>query len=268
MSAPNYISVGSGQLHYLQWGTGKKLLLAFHGYGNDASVFHPFSPYLGTEYTILSLDLPHHGRSKWIEETALLKSDLVKLVERLKTQFHVTKVSLLGYSMGGRVCLTLVELLPESIDKVVLIAADGLSRNFYYYFLTRTLIGKKLFRHMLENPERYFKIMDWLKNKNIVNAARHKFAMQYLQSAEMRKFLLQVWPGMRYMVPNPRRLKTAIHQYEIRIAIFMGAYDRIIPAGLAEEFKKGLDSVKVFTLEKGHRVFDRDNAQQIAAHLL
>jgi pimeloyl-ACP methyl ester carboxylesterase len=268
MDASQYITVGDQQLHYLQWGSGKCLLLAFHGYGNDAGIFLPFAKYLSDDYTILSFDLPHHGHSKWTEDAPLTKKDLLTLVEKLKTAYKADKVSLMGYSMGGRVCLTITEYMPQSIDKVTLIAADGLSMNFYYYFFTRTLVGKKMFRHMLENPQRYFRIMDWLKNKHILDASRHKFATQYLYSPESRKFLLQVWPAMRDLVPKPVRLKSAIRQFRIPISIFMGAYDKIMPPALATRFKTGLDTVQVHILEKGHRVFDRDNAQQIAASLL
>jgi len=139
-----FISTGAEKLHYLQWGCGRRLLLAFHGYGNDARIFIPFSEYLSSEYTILSFDLPHHGASKWQEGAKLTRQEVFDLTAAVMTKYNVEKVSLLGYSMGGRVCLSIVESMPERIDKVALIAADGLTINFYYYFLTRTWFGKKL----------------------------------------------------------------------------------------------------------------------------
>jgi len=263
-----FISAGKEQLHYLKWGYGKRLLLAFHGYANDANLFCAFSKYLSEDYTILSFDLPHHGQSKWAQDLPLSKRDLAELVAQLKMEYEVDKVSLLGYSMGGRVCLMITELLPQSVDKMVLIATDGLSIDLYYYFFTRTFIGRKVFKNMLERPERFFRLIDWMAKRKWIDATRHKFAMQFLQSEHSRNFLQQVWPGMSELIPRPAKLKTTIKQYRIPITIFMGAYDRILPPKLAEKFKTGLDTVQLFVLQKGHRVFDGENTREMAQHLL
>ena len=262
-----YISLGAEQLHYLRSGTGRRLLLAFHGYGNDASIFSPIEKQLQNDFIILSFDLPHHGKSKW-GNTPLTKKDLLELIAQLKKEYNVEKISLLGYSLGGRVCFTILELMPASIDRVVLLATDGLKPNGYYYFFTRTYLGKKLFRNMLEKPGSYFKFMNWLKKRNLVDASRHKFVMQSLATAENRDFLLRVWPGMNELIPRPAKLRAAITQYHIPVVIFMGAYDKIMPPALGEKFKSGLDSVQLYILDKGHRIFDDDNAAQIAKSLL
>jgi pimeloyl-ACP methyl ester carboxylesterase len=263
-----YISVGNEKLHYLRYGTGEQLLLAFHGYGNDATLFDPFIPHLHNAYTILSFDLPHHGKSEWTEDTVFRKRDLVIMVAALKEKFKVDKVSLLGYSMGGRVCLTITQYMPESIDKVALVATDGLRIDHFYYFLTRTYFGKKLFKKELLKPDRFFKVIDWLKRKKWLDAHKYKFVMNYMKPPDSRKFLMQVWPGMSQLMTSPPKLKRAIKQHHIPVSIFMGAYDRVMPPILAEKFKEGLDSVQLFILDKGHRVFDAGNAHLIAEHLL
>lgn len=265
---PQFVSIGDQQLHYLEWGSGKRLLLAFHGYGNDARIFSPFCQYLEGAYTILSFDLPHHGASNWPEDTLLKKESLLSAVATLMKKYNVSKVSLLGYSLGGRVCMSIVERIPASIATVGLIASDGLVVNRLYYFCTRTRIGKKIFRAMLSHPDRYIRLLDFLKKYHLLDPSRHKFVMQHLQSAERRRFLLQVWPGTSDLIPDPSKLKRAIKQYHIQVLIFMGVHDRIMPPKLGEKFKQGLDTVHVFTFDKGHRVFDDTNAQEIAKHLL
>jgi pimeloyl-ACP methyl ester carboxylesterase len=249
-------------------GAGKDVLLAFHGYANDASLFEPFLKHLENKYTLLSFDLPHHGKSDWADDKIWSKPELNQMLDRLRQEYKTDKFSLLGYSMGGRVCLTIAELVPQCVDKVVLIASDGLAVDYYYYFFTRTLIGKRIFRHMLQNPQGYFKVINWLRDTKRIDASRHRFAMQYLGSEYSRKFLLRAWPAMSGLMPGATVLRRAINKYHIPMAIFMGAYDKIIPPSLAHKFKKGLDSVEVHVLQKGHRVFDNENAGLIAQHLL
>jgi len=100
-NAEGYISTDRGDLHYLKWGSGQRLLIAIHGYANTAAIFKPFVPYLSDRYTILSIDLPHHGDSTWKNHLPILTADFVQLVRKAMADLQVHKVSLLGYSMGG-----------------------------------------------------------------------------------------------------------------------------------------------------------------------
>jgi len=243
------------------------LLLAFHGYANDATIFSPLENYLRNDFTIISFDLPHHGNTRW-NAPLLTKNDLAQIVEDLKKEYNVEKVSLIGYSLGGRICFTILELMPESVDRITLLATDGLAINFYYYFFTRTYFGKKIFRHMLQKPAPYFKFLDWLKKRNLVNRSSHKFVMQSLASEANRNFLLRVWPSLSDLIPIPGTLKKLITRYHIPVTIFMGSHDKIMPPALAQKFKNGLDTVQVTILDKGHHIFDSDTAPQIAGSLL
>ncbi len=263
-----YLAAGSQQLHYLKWGSGKCLLLAFHGYGDTSQIFLPVVSHLQQDYTIISIDLPHHGGSNWSEGVKLSLNDLSALIEGLLKVYKVEKVSLLGYSLGGRVCLALISALPTLIDKVILIAPDGLRKDPYYYFFTKNYFGKKFFRNMLLQPGPYFRIMKLLRNIKLVHNSRYKFAMHFMQSTESREFLLRVWPSMSEIMPEPKQVKNVIATHQVSVIIFMGAYDKIITASLATKFSDGLGSVQVHILEKGHRILDHESAQQIAASLL
>ena len=263
-----FIKLGKEQLHYLKWGHGKKILLAFHGYNNEAAIFADFKAPLAETYTILSFDLPHHGRSAWTDDLLFSREDLALLVRTVMETYGATKISLLGYSMGGRVCLTVIEMMPEIIEKVLLIAPDGLVAQPFYYFLTHTYIGRKLFSSVLRAPKIFFGITDWLHKKRWTDAARHKFVTHYMGSDQARKFLRQVWPAFRDIVPDRKKLKAAIREYHIPVCIFMGAHDHIIPPAYGEKFKQGLGTVELQILEKGHRVFDHDNVAKIAPYLL
>jgi len=263
-----YITSGEEQLHYLQWGTGPRLLLAFHGYETDAWIFQDFVPHLVAEYTIIAIDLPHHGHTKWPGQKAWQTADLLATVRELMKLHHVEKVSLLGYSIGGRVCLSVLEGMPVSIDKVLLMATDGLAINFYFNFFTRTILGRKMFSHMLGKPDGYLALVDWMKKNKLVHESRHKFVMHFLQNEQKRKILLNAWPAMRDLMPEPNLVRKLIKKHHIPVSIFMGEYDKVMPPALAHRFAEGLDTVQVHVLNKGHHIFDHENAGLMAAHLL
>jgi pimeloyl-ACP methyl ester carboxylesterase len=50
--------------------------------------------------------------------------DLIHLIEGLLKEYAVSKVSLMGYSLGGRVCLALIAALPAMIEAVLLHLMD------------------------------------------------------------------------------------------------------------------------------------------------
>lgn len=263
-----YQPAGRGLLHYRKWGDGAKLLLAFHGYGDAADLFQPIAAYLSKEYTIYSFDLPHHGHSQWDEKMKLTSAQLAEMTLQLLHDHGTGRCTLMGYSLGGRLCLAIMEQVPGAIDRMVLIAPDGLKKDPYYYFFTRSWVGQKIFRNLLERPEPYFKLMHLLKTLRLVHLKRYKFAMHFLQTTESRALLLQVWPGMSEIVPEPETLKNTIARYRIPITIFMGATDKIIPPASGRQFIAGLDTVKLQLLERGHRIIDHETAGQIAADLL
>lgn len=262
-----FVQAGDFKLHYLKIGTGPKLLIGFHGYGRDASIFLPFERYLKNDYTFYSIDLPHHGRSA-CDNITMEKSDLVMLVENLLAEMQVEKAALLGYSIGGRAVLSIVELMPEQIDRVLLMASDGLRFNPLYFFLTSTYIGSRLFTHFLTRPQKYFPFINWLRDRKIIDTHKHSFAMWYLQADTTRAFLLKAWPCLKKIVPRPRVVRAAIAAHSLPVHIFMGAYDKVIPPKLAHGFKRNLKTVHLYILNKGHRVMDSDSLPEISACLL
>ncbi len=263
-----YIQVGTECMHYLKVGSGSRLLLVFHGYGHDANALRLFEPYLSAEYTCLFFDLPHHGRSKWKEYVTFTAENLEQLVTELMQVNKVEKVSLLGYSIGGRVCLAIIDQMPAAIDRATLLASDGLRVDNYYRFFTRSGFGKRIFNQMLTEPRQYHRLLVILKKGKIVHEKRYKFAMHYLSDEATRQQLRKVWPSLAELTPDIAILQNTIKKNKVRIVIFMGRYDKIIPPSVAEKFKKGLETVQVITLDKGHRIYDAGNVKMMAETLL
>lgn len=249
-------------------GSGKKLLLAMHGYGNDASMYNCLETLLGDEYTIVSLDMPYHGGSKWPDRKVWTVEELKGMVKLLLEEYGVDKLSFLGYSMGGRVCLKIAELMPECVERVVLLASDGLTFNSFYYFVTSTTLGKGLFDSFLRSPQKYMSVVNFARRRNWLDESRYKFASRYWETEESRKFLNNVWPAMRQIMPDYDKLSDVVAQYSIPIFIFMGRHDRVIPFKLAQKFNKKISTAQLQLLDKGHRMLDDETLPQICNCLL
>lgn len=262
-----YIQAGDNRLHYLQVGQGNKLLLAFHGYGSEAKQFVSLAVKLADVYTTIAINLPHYGNSHWEENAILQPDEFSQLIDILCVRFNTSHTSLLGYSIGGRIALKLAETIPHRIERIVLLAPDGLRFNRFYHFLTMNTFGKRLFKDFLMHPGRYRWLLKVARDMRIVSASRYKFSIRYIQTEYSRSFLLRVWPCLKLMVPDEKKLKAVINKYKIPITIFMGKHDSIIPVKLAYPFCKNVSTATMIILDKGHHVLDADTLPQIAGAL-
>jgi hypothetical protein len=162
----------------------------------------------------------------------------------------------------------LTELIPEDIDKVVLLASDGLRFNSFYYFLTSTMSGKALFNSFLKNPKPYNGFIEIARRLGVINTMRYNFAMRYIHAEKDREFLLKVWPCMSLLIPDINKIKSVIAQYHLKVGVFIGKHDAVIPPSLGKGFKKNIPSTDLIVLEKGHKILDADTIPVIAKYIL
>lgn len=105
-------------LYYSSSGTGNPLLL-LHGFLESSKIWHPFIPDLSKTRQVICIDLPGHGKSGVVEEVHTMEMMAYGVAEILK-QLEVEKISLVGHSMGGYVCLEFLKKFPHMVNKLVL----------------------------------------------------------------------------------------------------------------------------------------------------
>jgi pimeloyl-ACP methyl ester carboxylesterase len=257
------ISVENQKLHCLRIGSGPKLLLAFHGFDNKADIFIPLASELADLYTTICIDLPGHGRSAW-HLAYFEKKHLMALVQGFKTDLGVDRLSLLGYSLGGRVCLNVVEQQPDWIEELFLLAADGVQRNIWYYLATQNAIGKRLFRYMCNQPEKVLRKFTWLRDMKLVDESRYKFATTKLQNNQIRSLIAYVWPVMSKLMPDRVRVKNNINRYKIKVRLLSGKYDRIFPPERSKKFLFALRNTEHHIIDAGHNFTEKNTMIEIA----
>ena len=142
-------------ISYCIFGNGPKLAICFHGYGEEKASFDFLEKFAGTEYSFYSIDLPFHGKTQWNEGLNFTITDLHQIIKEI-IESKKQKLTLIGFSLGGRVALSLFQQMPEQINKIVLLAPDGLKVNFWYWLTTQTWIGNKLFFLTMKYPRWFF----------------------------------------------------------------------------------------------------------------
>jgi len=255
------------ELHCLKAGNGSRLLLAFHGFHNNAAIFLPLADLLGDRYTLIALDLPGHGNTRW-SLPFFEKKDLMALVQGFRQDKHTDKISLIGYSLGGRVCLNIIEQQPDWIEEVFLLASDGLENNIWYSLATQNFWGKRIFRYMCRNPEAVLRKFEWLRKLKLVDESRYKFARTKLTDDGVRALLAYVWPVMSHLIPDRIKVKNCLNRYGIRLHLFSGKYDRIFPPDRSKRFINGLKNAHMHIIDTGHNFAGRDTMLAVGKIIL
>ncbi len=254
----------NSHVHYLKFGSGTKYLFCFHGYGEDASNFLFLSRFLGNDYMLFSLDMPFHGQTVWNENLDFTVTDLEAIINKI-VPLELQTISLLGYSMGGRICLSLLLQIPSKIEKVVLIAPDGLHKNFWYWLATQTKIGNSLFNYTMRKPYWFFAGMKWLTNINLLNKSIFKFAHSYLDDKPERELLYKRWTTLRKFQPRASAITQVLKQHQTPLKMVFGTYDRIIVKKRSDGIAKQNASIQVKTIKAGHQLLKEKYAKDIAA---
>ena len=100
------------------WGDGPPLVL-LHGFTQTAAAWGPFGQLLGCHRTIVAVDLPGHGGS------ASIAANLEETADRVLELFDDEPFDLLGYSLGGRVALTLALTRPGRLSSLILVGSTA-----------------------------------------------------------------------------------------------------------------------------------------------
>ncbi|AZB44103.1 2-succinyl-6-hydroxy-2,4-cyclohexadiene-1-carboxylate synthase [Bacillus sp. FJAT-42376] len=104
-------------------GEGAPLLL-LHGFTGSLNDWDEMLPLL-QGYTLIRIDLIGHGKTEAPENDArYTMQEVCKDLARLLDELELPKISLAGYSMGGRTALCFAAAYPERVERLILESAS------------------------------------------------------------------------------------------------------------------------------------------------
>lgn len=265
------LSYKSSQIGYYCFGEGPRVVLCFHGYGEDGTMYSFLEKHAGNEYLFVAIDLPFHGRTVWNEGLVFTYIDLEKIISEILQENGNgagSNLTLMGFSLGGRMALSIYLTQPTIAKKVILLAPDGLKVNFWYWLSTRTWIGNKLFAFTMKHPKWFFGFLELMNKMGLVNASIFKFVSFYIGNKEARLLLYQRWTSLRYLKPNLEKIKASVRKYKTPVRLVYGKHDRIILPVRGEQFRMGIEEYCVLkVIESGHQVLHEKHVEEIVGVL-
>lgn len=239
------------QVHYLKFGQGKRFLFAFHGFADYAYLFPPLEEALGEEYSIIAIDLPFHGYTKW-QSHIFRPKDLVAVLQLIMQKEQIQSFSMMGHSMGGRIILALAPYFKEQLEELILLAPAGFQNSVS----DSTWLFPKFVRQFLKALTRQKKVIlnifHFGKRVGIINRGLHQFVCAQIEREDRRQRLFDCWISLYHFPIQLRQFKHLLHTQGIPISFFYGEEDYITPAKYGRRFASDLPQAQVLMVADNH----------------
>ena len=156
-----YVSALGVNLHYQDTGPSKNAIpiVFLHGFGASLQTWEIWAQALSEDYRVISVDLPGFGLTGEDPSGIYTDQRSVEVLEAFLKELKITKVVLVGNSMGGKFAWQFAARYPNQVAKLVLISPDGYASpgieygkkpdvpaiaDLYRYFFSKTFLAMNL----------------------------------------------------------------------------------------------------------------------------
>jgi pimeloyl-ACP methyl ester carboxylesterase len=256
-----WVRVQDRWMNVLDYGEGddRPPIIFIHGLSGCWQNWLENIPYFARTHRIIAVDLPGFGESEMPSEPISMKG-YATTMDVLMTELGIDTAQIVGNSMGGFIGAELAIQHPARVERLVLVAAAGLSVE---YIRTQRKSG---LRHRAENVAFFY--IGWLASRSHTVAARRRLrsALLLLVAAHPQKLppalmIEQVSgsgkPGfsdaLDAMLDYP--LRDRLEKITCPTFIVWGDKDRLVPVKDAAIFEKLIpDARAVVYKDTGHVV--------------
>jgi len=249
---------GLGTVHFHEYGTGAKPLLAFHGYGMTGKQFHVLERSVLKDYHVYGFDHFFHHESRldnWTEQQILTGMPRAMVRQYVEEWFKLhgrQRFSVMAYSIGANIGLILVEEFPDLIDEVILMAPDGLSVFKGFYFLQHRPFGRWLFNRLTKSKWMAVALLKNLLRVGFIDQSLFKIAYSEIDTPKKRLDVYYTLNLLRTLVPDTEKIAGLINHYQIKCVLIFGEDDNLFTYQSAQPFINQLSNPIVHKVKLGH----------------
>ena len=96
------IQIGKIKLNYWEEGNGPETLFFIHGFTGNVEEWYFQISHFKKKYKVIAIDLRGHGKSE-MEEKEVNADDITKDINSFLEKKGISKINLIGHSMGGMI---------------------------------------------------------------------------------------------------------------------------------------------------------------------
>ena len=116
-------TVDGARIHFTDYGKGSRTVVFVHGWTCNETSWSSQVPVFQKDYRVVTIDLPGHGRSEFIEGKTLSMDAFARAIEAVRAEIKADKIVLVGHSMGAAVIWQYAVRYPQHV--AALVPVDG-----------------------------------------------------------------------------------------------------------------------------------------------
>jgi len=239
-------------LHYRKTGSGNTVVLWFHGFGQQHQAFDKILFSNTTTYTHYTFDLFFHGHSTWASTAAIEKNDLQTLFSVFLNDEGINQFNVVAFSMGCRFAVTLAQQFSDRVQKLVMLAPDGIQFRFWYAIATYPYLSRKLFHRIVTHPAFWNRLLSIFEITHIIDKKLLRFAQRQMDSQQKREQVYNTWVNFRHLKINTTSLARLAETNGLSITLIAGKRDKIVPATLVQKLTRQIPQIQFFSFDANH----------------
>lgn len=241
----------NSKIHGIKFGDGGKLLIALHGFGDQAKLFLALEDALKNDYTVYAVNLPYHGQTQW-QEDSFSKNNIRDLFEIVLKREQKTRFELMGFSYGGRIVLASLFDVINRLDKIYLIAPEGIQAKGMFSAQIVPVWLRRVLKKSITNPEWLISIMEVCYKIGILSRFNYNFIKINISTEKRRERIFNTWIFLNDFKINLTRTRKLVKETTLPVELYFGKYDEIIPLGIGEKLSGEIPNIRLNVIDEGH----------------
>ena len=235
----SFTEIADGKIHYVRQGSGAETVIFLHAFGADKGIWIQTQNLVSRYFTTYSLDLPGHGETTGCAgdgSVSALAQSLASFIEAEK----ITKLHLVGHSLGGAVAMKYTEMHPTCPITVSLIAPLGFGPEISIELLDAL--------QQADSPAAMRTALEQMVGdpKNVTD----DMVVSFGKGRRDREVLSAVRKGLVADGTQAFSFLDGLDAYEVPILIIWGREDRVVPSEHGQFLPTNIGSIRI--LEAGH----------------
>lgn len=254
------VKIPGFKIVYAEGGTGDPIIM-LHGFGGSKNDWLQFAKYFTPNYRVILPDLPGFGDSTKLKDDELGIMFQVEKVHEFAEALKLTKIHLVGHSMGGNIAGNFAGTYPDIVRSLTLIdAARVITPEKSEFDL---LMEKGINPYMMKDVKDFDRFMEFLcyKPPRIPSLMKRYLAKQIMSTYKLyEKSFDKEWE--KSIFPENR-----IRKILAPTLIIWGDSDKNLHVSAAYIFQKNIEGSRVVIInECGHIPFMEKTEETASAY--
>lgn len=257
-----FLDIQQQPVYVRTYGKGKELLIAFHGYDYDGSVFASWAEGLGDQYTICAPDLPFHGQTAWAK-SEFTPDDIQQIIAGVLQRQSVTRYSLVGHSLGARLIVCNANAWAEQVEQFILLAPAGIGS----FDRVPPLWVQQLIEKTLAWPAWLAFFVNLGHRLGLVSNFRKRYAEVQLYPVEKRTQLFRVYNSLRHLRTSQASCKHFWQSTSTATLVILAEQDRFVPNVAIRNYFAKNKEIALLEIASNHDLVNAKTAELVRENI-